>query len=109
MQGKMRSHGIGRKDFKKKKMKEKIKGKGNLLGPAGMGATGTAKTSTAGTAETSIVGIVGTVEASAMGLAEKGAESAAGIGTTGMAGASIPMPTATPGPSKVSASREIGI
>ena len=78
--------------------KIKIKGKGNLSGSAGMGATGTAKTSTVGTAETG-----------AMGMAEKGAKSAAGIGVTGMAGAGIPTPTATLGPSKVSASREIGI
>ena len=98
----------GKKRFTKK-MKEKIKGKGNLLGPAGMGATGTAKTSTAGTAETSIVGIVGTVEASAMGLAEKGAESAAGMGATGMAGAGLPTPIVTPGPSKVSTNKEIGV
>ena len=45
----MRSH--GRKDSKKKKMKKKIKGKGNLPGPAGMEAAGTAETNTVGTVE----------------------------------------------------------
>ena len=77
----------------KEKMKEKIKGKGNLLGPAGMGAVGTAKTITMGTTET---GAVGTIEI--------GAEDAAG-----MAEAGIPTPAATPDPSKVSTNREIGI
>ena len=94
----MRSHGLGRKDLQRKKMKGKIKGKGNLSGPAGMGAAGTVETST-----------VGTVETSAVGMVEKGAEGAAGMGATGMAGAGIPTPAATPGPSNVSASREIGI
>ena len=97
-QGKMRSHGLGRKDLQRKKMKGKIKGKGNLLRPVGMGAAGTIETST-----------VGIVEISAVGTVEKGAEGAAGMGTTGMAGAGIPTPAGTPGPSNVSASREIGI
>ena len=46
-QGKMRSY--GRKDLKNK-IKKKIKGRGNLPGPAGMGAAGTAKTNTVGMA-----------------------------------------------------------
>ena len=37
-------------------MKEKVKGKGNLPGLAGMGAVGTAETSTVGTAETGAEG-----------------------------------------------------
>ena len=36
---------------KKKKLEKKIKGKGNLPGPAGMEAAGTAETNTVGTAE----------------------------------------------------------
>ena len=88
---------MGRKGLQKK-MKEKIKGKGNLQGPAGMGATGTA--------ETSIVGIAKT---GAMGTVEKGAESVAGMGATGMAGAGLPTPIVTPGPSKVSTNKEIGV
>ena len=40
-----------KKRLKKKKLEKKIKGKGNLLGPAGMEATGTAETNTVGTAE----------------------------------------------------------
>ena len=80
------------------KEKKKDEGKGNLPRPAEMGPAGTAETSTVGTTET---GVVGTVE--------KGAESAAGMDTTDMVGAGIPTPAATPGPSKVSASRDIGI
>ena len=71
-------------------MKEKVKGKGDLPGPAGMGAVGTA--------ETSIVGMV-----------EIGAEGAAGTGISGMVGAGIPTSAATLGPSKVSSNEEIGI
>ena len=97
IQGKMRSHDLGRKDSQRK-MKEKVKGKGNLLGPAGMGAAGTVETST-----------VGTVETSAVGMVEKGAEGAAGMGAIGMARAGIPTSTTTPGPSKVFANGEIGI
>ena len=55
MQGKIRSHGLGRKDLQK--MKEKIKGKGNLLRPTGMGAAGTVETSTVGIAEIGAVGM----------------------------------------------------
>ena len=66
----------------KEKMKEKIKGKGNLPGPAGMGAASTA---------------------------EAGVEGMAGMSAKVMAGAGIPTPITTPGPSKVSESREIGI
>ena len=84
----MRSLGLGRKDLQKK-MKEKIKGKGNLQGPAGMGATGTTETSTVGIAKTG-----------AMGTAEKCAESAAGTGATSMAGVGIPTPAATLAPQK---------
>ena len=94
----MRSHGLGRKDLQRKKMKGKIKGKENLPGPVGMGVAGTAKTSTVGTAKT---GVVSTTETGAVG--------AVGMGVIGMAGAGIPTPAATPGPSKVSANREIGI
>ena len=79
-------------------MKEKIKGKGNLPGPAGMGAAGTVETSTVGTAETG-----------AVDMAEKGVKGAVGMGTAGMTGVGIPTPAMTPGPSKVSVSREIGI
>ena len=68
-----------------KKKKKKMKGKGNLLRPAGM-----AKTSTVGTAEAD-------------------AEGTTGMGTMGMAGAGIPMPATTSSPLKVFASREIGI
>ena len=63
-----------------------------------MGAAGIAETSAVGTAE---AGVVGT--------AEKGAEGATGIGATGVVGAVIPTPAAIPGPSKVSASGEIGV
>ena len=97
------------KIYKKKKNEGENKGERKLTGASRNGGYGYSKKSTAGTAETSIVGIVGTVEASAMGLAEKGAESAAGMGATGMAGAGLPTPVATPGPSKVSANREIGV
>ena len=45
----------------------------------------------------------------AVDMTEKSAESAAGIRATGMAGAGIPTPIATLDPSKVSASRKIGI
>ena len=93
----MRNHNLERTDSQRK-MKEKVKGKGNLLGPAGMGAAGMAETSTVGMAET---GAVGTVEI--------GAKGAAGMGATGMAGAGIPMSATTPGPSKVFANGEIGI
>jgi len=71
-------------------MKEKVKGKGNLPGPAGMGAVGTAETS-----------IVGTVEI--------GAEGMAGMDATGMVGVGISMSAAIPSPSKVSANEEIDI
>ena len=64
----------------------------------GMGAAGAAETSAVGTAE---AGVVGT--------AEKGAEGATGIGATGVVGAVIPTPAAIPGPSKVSASKEISV
>ena len=60
----------------------------------------------ASVAETSIVG---TTEAGAVGTAEKGAESAIGMDATGVVGAGISTPAAIPGPSKVSASREIGV
>ena len=73
---------MGEKTQKKKKMKKKMKGKGNLPGPAGMGAASTA---------------------------EAGVEGMAGMGAKVMAGAGIPTPITTPGPSKVSESREIGI
>ena len=63
-----------------------------------MGAASVAETST-----------VGTTKAGAVGTAEKGAESVTGMGTTGVAGAGISTPAAIPGPSKVSASREIGV
>ena len=53
-------------------MKEKVKGKGNLLGPAGMGAVGMVETSTVGTAETV-------------------AEGRVGMGATSMARVGIPM------------------
>ena len=71
-------------------IKKKIKGRGNLPGPARMGAVGMAETSTVGTAEAS-------------------AEGTTRMGVTGMVEAGIPTPAATPGPSKVSASKEIGI
>ena len=48
-QGKMRNHNLERTDSQRK-MKEKVKGKGDLPGPAGMGAAGTAKTNTVGMA-----------------------------------------------------------
>ena len=86
------------KTYKETKMKGKIKGKGNLLGLAGMGATGTIEKNT-----------VGTTETCAVDMAEKGVKGAVGMGTVGMAGAGIPTPAMTPGPSKVSVSREIGI
>ena len=60
----------------------------------------------AGVVETSIIR---TAEAGAVGTAEKGVEGATGTGATGVAGAGIPIPAAIPGPSKVSASREIGV
>ena len=94
----MRSRGLGREDLQKKKREDIIKGKGNLPELPGMGATSVAETS-----------IVGTAEAGAVGMAEKGAESATGMGATGVAGAGIPMPAAILGPSKVSASKEIGV
>ena len=46
---------------------------------------------------------------STVGTAEADAEGTTGMGTMGMAGVGIPMPAATPGPSKVFASKEIGI
>ena len=57
-------------------------------------------------AETSTIS---TTEAGVVGMAKKGAEGAAGIGDTCVAGAVIPTPVAIPGPSKVFASREIGV
>ena len=51
----------------------------------------------------------GTAETSTVGTAEACAKGTAGMGATGMAGTGIPTPAATPGPSKVSASRVIGI
>ena len=86
--GEMRSHDLERTNSKK--MKEKIKGKGNLPGPARMRVMGAAKTST-------------------MGMAETGAESTVGMGAMGMAGAGIPTSVAIPNPSKVSSNGEIGI
>ena len=88
-QGKMRSRDLERTDSQRK-MKEKVKGKGNLLGPAGMGVVGMVETSTVGTAET-------------------GAEGRAGMGATSMARVGIPMSAAIPSPSKVSANEEIDI
>ena len=88
-QGKIRNQDLERTDSQIK-MKEKVKGKGNLPGPVGMGVAGTAETSTVGTTET-------------------GAEGMTGIGATGMAGVGIPTSAAIPSPSKVSANREIGI
>ena len=81
-----------------KEKEDIIKGKGNLPELPGIGATGVAETST-----------VGTAEAEAVGTAEKGAEGAARIGATGVVGAGIPTPAAIPGPSKVSASKEISV
>ena len=66
-QGKMRSHDLGRKDSQRK-MKEKVKGKGNLPGLVGMGAVGMAET-----------GAVGTVEIGAVGSAETSVEGVVGI------------------------------
>ena len=86
----------GKRRFTKKQ--DVIKGKGNLPKLPGMGAVGVAETST-----------VGTTEAGAVGTAEEGVEGAVGIGTTAVAGAVISMPAAIPGPSKVFASREIGV
>ena len=86
----------GKKRFTKKE--DVIKGKGNLPELPGIGAMGVAKTST-----------IGTAEAGAMGTAEEGVEGAAGIGTTAVSGAVISTPAAIPGPSKVFASREIGV
>lgn len=103
-QGKMRSHDLGRKDSQRK-MKEKIKGKGNLPGPAGIGVVGTAETSTVGTVETNIVG---TTKTGAIGTTETGTEGAAGMGATGMAGVDIPTSVANSDPSKVSTNEEIG-
>ena len=57
-------------------------------------------------AETNIVGIV---EIGVVGTIETGAKVVVGMGATGMVGVGIPMPTATPSPSKVSTSKEIGI
>ena len=94
----MRSHGLGRKDLQKNDKEKKIKGKGNLPGPPGMGAVGAAETST-----------VGTAEAGAVGTVEKGAEGTTGTGATGMVAADIPTLAVTLGPSKVSASREVGV
>ena len=88
-QGKMRSHDLGRKDSQRK-MKEKVKGKGNLPGPAGMGAASMAETGAMGMAETGVVVMVG-------------------MGATCMAGVGIPTSAATPIPSKVSTNGEIGI
>ena len=102
----MRSHGLGRKDLQRKKMKGKIKGKGNLLGPAGMGAAGTAKTSTVGTVETSTMG---TAKIGAVGMVETGAEGAAGMGAMGMTGIGIAMFATIPSPSKVSTDMETSI
>ena len=51
---------------------------------------------------------MGMAEAGVVDTAEKGAEGAAGIGATSVAGAVILTLVAIPGPSKVSASREIG-
>ena len=85
-----------REDLQKKE--NVIKEKGNLLELLGMGAASVAETST-----------VGIVEAEAVCTAEKGAESAIGMGATGVAGAGISMPAAIPDPSKVFASREIGV
>ena len=93
----MRSHGLGRKDLQKKK-ENIIKGKGNLLELPGMRAASVAETST-----------VGAAEAGAVGTTKKGVEGATGMGATGVARADIPIPIAIPGPSKVSASKEIGI
>ena len=81
-----------------KKKRNIIKGKGNL--PKLL------RTGTAGVAETSTVG---TAKAGAIGTTEKGAEGAAGTGATGVVGAGIPTPATIPDPSKVSASREIGV
>ena len=81
-----------------KKKKNIRKGNGNLPELPGMGAAGVAETST-----------IGTAEAGAVGTAEKNAEGAKGMGAVGVAEASIPTPAAIPGPSKVSASREIGV
>ena len=80
------------------KKEDVIKGKGNLPNLPRMGAVGVAETST-----------VGTAEAGAVGTAEEGAEGAVGIGATGVAGAFISTPAAILGPSKVSASKEIGV
>ena len=80
------------------KKEDVIKGKGNLPNLPRMGAVGVAETS-----------VVGTAKAGAVGTAQKGAEGATGIGATGVAGAVIPTPAAIPGPSKVSASKEIGV
>ena len=85
----------GEKIYKKKNI---IKRKGNLPELPRMEAVGVAETST-----------VGTAEAGAVGTAEEGAEGAVGIGATGVAGAFISTPAAILGPSKVSASKEIGV
>ena len=81
-----------------KKKENVIKGKGNLPELLGMGAASVVETST-----------VGTAEVRAVGTAEKGAEGATGMGATGVVGAGIPTPAAIPGPSKVSASKEISV
>ena len=81
-----------------KEKEDIIKGKANLPELPGMGAAGVAETS-----------IVGTTEAGAVGTAGKGAEGATGMDATGMAGAFISTPAAILGPSKVSASKEIGV
>ena len=95
----MRSRGLGREDLQKKKKKnDRIKRKENLPELPGMGAAGVAETST-----------VGTAEAGAVGTAEKCAKGATGMGVTGVARVGIPTPVAILGPSKVSASKEIGV
>ena len=97
----MRSHSLGREDLQKKKNYIYIyiiKGNGNLPELPGMGAAGVAETST-----------IGTAEAGAVGTAEKGTEGTTGMAITSAAGAGIPTPAAIPGPSKLSASREIGV
>ena len=94
----MRSHGLGRKDLQKNKNKGEDKRERKLTGASKNGGCRYSRNKYCGHSRTG-----------AVDTAEKCAESAVGMGATGMAGAGIPMPAATLGPSKVSASRELGI
>ena len=94
----MRSHGLGRKDLQKNKNKGEDKRERKLTGASKNGDCRYSRNKYCGHSRTG-----------AVDTAEKCAESAVGMGTTGMAGAGIPTHTATLGPLKVSASREVGV